>query len=397
MPQRCGLEQLVMPLAQTPTDWEGPLFLCRAHVLGSVSSFAYQGTNSHAVLAAAGDFYAKSVQQHAWERKQLWFQMNCHPLLMQFGYEGTARVQCNLQRPALSYLSDYTVNGQPLAPPTLFLEMAAAAGQLCTSWQAVPITLLAVTIGIPLHLNASSFATTVLSVVLDHVAGKLTNQQQSTPRMSAAHLQAQLQCIHGRQIGQSCSYAGRQRNLPICAASAISTFDQAFGVACGTPYEDSGYLVHPAISDACLQLQAALRQLIGNTESTSLTAVGLFASGYCNRATNACATTCSDARINHWQDKGNSLVMQELQTQAQRILSVAGTPVESLSASKATHDIHSDAEQPCLNDVASLRHSVLTSLIKIASLLLGDDIMPDQPLMEGGLDSIGESCSSCAS
>lgn len=366
-------------------------------MLGSVSSFAYQGTNSHAVLAAAGNFYAKPVQQAAWERKQLWFQLNCHPLLTQFGYEGITHIQCNLQRPALCYLSDYTVNGQSLAPSTLFLEMAAAAGQLCTSWQAVPIVLSAVTIGIPLHLNASSLATTVLSVVLDHVAGKLTGQQQSTPRVSDAHLQAQLQCIHRRHIGQSCSFAGRQRNLPICATSAISTSEQAFGVTWQPPFEDSGYLMHPAISEACLQLQAALRQLFQKFEPTSLSAVGLFASGYCTRATNVSATACSDARINGWQDKEESLVMQELQFQAQRIMSVSGTPVESRSASKVTHNSQSDMEQPCLPDVASLRHSVLTSLIEIASLLLGDDIMPDQPLMEAGLDSIGESCSSCGS
>lgn len=56
--------------------------------MGSVSSFAYQGTNSHAVLATASGWPpvgAIRPQPWVWHRSRLWYQVTSHPLVWSFG------------------------------------------------------------------------------------------------------------------------------------------------------------------------------------------------------------------------------------------------------------------------------------------------------------------------
>ena len=43
--------------------------------IGAVSSFAYQGTNSHVVLAAGGATPAALPQPWVWQRSRLWYQV----------------------------------------------------------------------------------------------------------------------------------------------------------------------------------------------------------------------------------------------------------------------------------------------------------------------------------
>lgn len=128
--------------------WPDESLVCSTPEMhGSVSSFAYQGTNSHAVLGMTCPMSCTAPQTWLWQRRRLWYQISSYPLLSQFsrGQSGTAtatalaniRMQCSLQRPALSYLLQHSVCGQALVAPTVLLEMAAAAGQLLWSQEEI--------------------------------------------------------------------------------------------------------------------------------------------------------------------------------------------------------------------------------------------------------------------
>lgn len=356
-------------------------------MFGSVSSFAYQGTNSHAVLEATSQFCEKPAQQQAWQRKRLWYQLTSHPLMGKFSYEDMACVQCSLQRPVLCYLFDYNVQGQIVAPAPFLLEMASAAGLLYCQieWHHGqghhPALLSNVLIGLPLHLDASASAPTVLSVILKNGAMKLAS--------SKSHLQAHMRTCQSNQSGQPCYTAAEQERsglLPTFVASDIGSSNPAFGTGCGPRFEDTGYMVHPAVCEACLQLHIAARLHESGDKPASLASLEVYAA-ICGSTTTtvACTAASNHACINHWLGEGTQLVMLEPELHA-HIPLVAGAANQS-SAIGYEANCPPQERQP---DFQSLHHSILTSLIDIAAMLLNTEVTSDQPLMEAGLDSIGD-------
>lgn len=92
-----------------------PMLCSGDQVLGSVSSFAYQGTNSHAVLATTWPVPLAAPKPWVWQRRRLWYQATSHPLLQRAnvglagGTPTEARMQCSLRRASLGYLWDHQV------------------------------------------------------------------------------------------------------------------------------------------------------------------------------------------------------------------------------------------------------------------------------------------------
>ena len=87
-------------------------FMCRdVETQGSVSAFAYQGTNSHAVLGAAHTSYLTAPQPWSWQRRRFWYSVPNYLLLQRFvGRQAQVLVMsCQLSAPALAYLADHQV------------------------------------------------------------------------------------------------------------------------------------------------------------------------------------------------------------------------------------------------------------------------------------------------
>lgn len=154
--------------------------LTREAAKAGVSSFAYQGTNSHVIIGGPCACPAR-VQQplRDWRHRRFWFQVrfetpqlldellsyvNCssvglqsaicesdkvsmlqvtsHPLLwtmLKAAARGAAevKVQALLGRPSLAFLWDHTVQGRTILPGAVMCEMVVAAGKVpshCSSY-----------------------------------------------------------------------------------------------------------------------------------------------------------------------------------------------------------------------------------------------------------------------
>lgn len=266
--------------------------------------------------------------------------------------------------------------------------MASAAGLLCLShWQgSVPILLSTVTVGLPLLLGASESAAVVLSVVFDHGAVQLASGPSSI--LSQLHLQAQQQHIYSEQAGQP--HVQQERlGMHAYAASHIGVCKSTIGFATGPDLTEIGYWVHPAISESSLQLQTVSRLPDHVTSGLACcSAMEVYAPMHCNQAAVvACTALSSDAIIDQSQKMGSLLLMLQLQFLAQDSLQLGA--VEKGAVRHGRAETCRALEE---SDVERLRVTVLTTLIGAASLLLGTDVMPEQPLMEAGLDSIGDTC-----
>ena len=112
---------------------------CAAHASAEwqavqcVSSFAFQGTNAHAVLCArSGAMAPASARAHAvWRRQRHWYLGLMHQLLQSAGVGAAqeATFQTPLNRACLGYLHDHRIQGRALLPGAAMFEMAAAAAR----------------------------------------------------------------------------------------------------------------------------------------------------------------------------------------------------------------------------------------------------------------------------
>ena len=104
-------------------------------VHGGVSSFAFQGTNAHAVLSASTSsvgVYASQHQSniHTFQQERYWVLPKAHSFLATAACRGGAvTVQCVLSEPSLAFLLDHRVMGRALFPAAGMLELAAATAK----------------------------------------------------------------------------------------------------------------------------------------------------------------------------------------------------------------------------------------------------------------------------
>lgn len=113
---------------------------CRSDVMGGISSFAFQGTNAHAVLRVSGDVtlgfsfpQAPLVNRsQAASNARFWVLPPAHPLTSVVnvrlkGFDAMAEYACDLSAPRLARLRDYRIGGCELLCPLASLEAALGA------------------------------------------------------------------------------------------------------------------------------------------------------------------------------------------------------------------------------------------------------------------------------
>ncbi|DBA84018.1 TPA: hypothetical protein ACH3X1_006502 [Trebouxia sp. C0004] len=104
---------------------------------GGVSSFAFQGTNAHAVVSTSsgdtkhGSYLPAAVAlQLPMQKQRHWVLPKPHSLLViASSQRATVVMQCQLADPNLAFFLDHQVMGRPLFPAAAMLEVGAAAAK----------------------------------------------------------------------------------------------------------------------------------------------------------------------------------------------------------------------------------------------------------------------------
>lgn len=390
---------------------------------GSVSSFAFQGTNAHAVLGLASLAVVRTPQAEAWQRSRLWYQAPSHPQLQHFrglsrastSAEPYALVQCSLHQPAMSYLLDHSLQGVPVLPSSVLLEMAWAAGRmLCLD---TPNSNTVAVCGASFHhqvaLDSSTLAVTTCGVAVGGGAVWLAGQPRLEGDPALKLVSASLQSVAGPDTGAALPVDSQ--HLPskesdaasIDAAAvpaAVTVLYLASLLARGTTQAShtntssmhadmpSDYGVPPAAAIACQQL-ASVNDMPAMFSGTVLpAAVGVYVPLPCPAWGQApAASATGDSRRSAQQLHGGS--RQMLSVLDSQLKAMTHPSVElgiELNAAAGLRDatpgqmqLHSSLSQPT-------QQHILTVILETASMLLGNSVDADQPLMEAGLDSIGE-------
>jgi 3-oxoacyl-(acyl-carrier-protein) synthase/acyl carrier protein len=371
---------------------------------GAVSSFAYQGTNSHAVVGAASATPAAAPRDWHYRRARLWYQVTCHPLLLRFARAASEgrpllRFDCALRRAALEFLHDNRPLGRAVAPSAALLEAAAAAGQVLWSTEQLhnPVGVAGAAFPAPLHLSLPGDVH--VACTLDPATGAVG---VGSAGGAAAHLTGQLHALSA-PVEAYTAFSQPTKPYPATAdppawrqtlmAAAVAPPSSAFASVLAHNHQHAGYWVHPAVAESSMQLAAALQPRVPAGAALVSAAMGFFAATVRLAGAQAAAgaSTAVAGTAQHWVCAGAgplSLVVVDNQ-----LKSLAAWPAQAPStaalvaaAAGAAAHMRSLARAPAGGADAA---AIVRQLGEVVAQLLGADVAPDQPLMEAGLDSIG--------
>jgi 3-oxoacyl-(acyl-carrier-protein) synthase/acyl carrier protein len=232
---------------------------------GGISSFAFQGTNAHAMMARWEEDSFTQVGRLSWDKQSWWLSPAPHPLITRgVGYtraSGKAAMQTVMRRSTLSYMWDHRVNGRALVPGSGFMEIATAIASalLHNDTSLVPRTFTHVTFQYPLVLVDDFSVGKVLGCFVD-VGTSQFKLQQTRLTSPVTHVSGRL--LRVRILSQAPQVAQQLQVLLSMANRMWSVVTHARNVlpfkGCVEPglvnVPGSGYYAHPAAMDNCLQL-----------------------------------------------------------------------------------------------------------------------------------------------
>lgn len=231
-----------------------------------ISSFAFQGTNAHAVLQASATVEAAfpTVAALNWRQQRQWVLPPAHCLMkhcMTGKQASSATFACNLHQPALGFLWEHQVMERSLFPGAGYFEMALAAVRTLhgtANLHEAEHCLTAIAIPAPLVLEPSSAATAglVLTCSLDRTTQAVSISSSS----QSVHMRGHFSQAH-RTHHAACATTSASLALMM-----LFTFDQSppqlnpaaaqasIAPAVATAQQDSGFWHHPGRCDSFLQM-----------------------------------------------------------------------------------------------------------------------------------------------
>ena len=303
-----------------------------AHTTG-VSSFAFQGTNAHALVGLRDDVDRAAVGttrrlRGVYHADRRWFTLTSHPMLAYGVVDDVAMIEMR-SRGVAAYLHDHRVRGQGIFPGAGYFETASAAAVVLVGahGEACCAALADVSIPAPLVLDGSAVdVTCALRVASGHVdvrsrtrgvshlrgiVTRMTASSTSTAddaassrsfeRTSTSSMRARCTTasstheLYSTMHGIGLMYGPAFQMLQAVRTRAASRrgIDEATGVVCQPARTRvTGLLIHPATLDAAMQLGNALES---PDEDAAVARVPAAVSLY---TTTPRAT--SDARLQVW-------------------------------------------------------------------------------------------------
>ena len=295
-----------------------------ADTVCGVSSFAFQGTNSHALLGCRSfSLYSKEDVILNWQPKRCWVVPPVHPLLTSFAGSdaelGTVEFQTNLTKALHSYLWDHQIQKRPLYPGAGYLEMGTALGHIMTDGVFESIVVAKASIPAPLVLSQSmgGLEANIVKLRLNTMQNSQFSISSSSTRAGVSiameHFRASLCWLHSMSAEQHetsalcvATEALRARSVVPVSSSlmyaamhgvgldylprfqvlrSIRHEGTSSGQACAeiggqVDSELSGLYTHPSALDGCLQLGAtslAQKSTLGKEEQQTQVPAGIDA------------------------------------------------------------------------------------------------------------------------
>lgn len=260
-----------LPRASSPAVLDGA-----ASIVAGVSSFAFQGTNAHALVQQAPNAAAPATAPPGlamWSKQRVWVAPPVHILLQTAAASGGGRfarkqaaavaMEAALSAPQLGFFWQHLVLGLAVFPATAFLEMAnGASRQLLNSNDLAGSALRSAVFATPLVLPAPAATAVLVWCVVQAAAG--TAQVSSAAGAAAQHRTHFYASVASVAPARSLC-ASRPANAGACggmltAALRGSTSEAAARLAVGgvaVPQEQLGMSMHPAVSEAAMHAAAA--------------------------------------------------------------------------------------------------------------------------------------------
>ena len=234
-----------------PRQHVGAIGDCTAHV----SSFAFQGTNAHAVLQRGNEWPVFMHHFMLGAQQRFWTTPTPHVLLL--AVTATAQVACTValfDRPDCAFIRDHRVLDRILFPGSGFLELAFLSASTACVEPANNQIIASMTLSAPLIFSQSAPVRRA-TVTLEVASGGLTVQTATINERLVVHACAWTRSVHPR----SASAGHLQQHSFGCAKSAAGAF-RALLKHCFEQHAD-GWLSHPALLDNAIHLgEGALGQ-----------------------------------------------------------------------------------------------------------------------------------------